>query len=494
MRFNKIKYFIYILFIFSLTSCNIDGLLSILDEIVIENDHYGNNTAIEVERDIGDSIKLLDNAFNAKVDKNNNPLVLDNYNISNDEYNYTKRLNISDNVRDLEYCDYLTPTTGTINGLVIPVDFVDYPAKKIEQDTLLPDYQSVSSYYYNSSYGQLNMNFDVLGWQRLKNKSSYYERSKKYEGEVSGVSEIIYEVLGYLQYDIDLSKYDNDDDGLIDCLYIIYSRPYNSNSDFWWAFQYTTFENKEFDNLLTSYYVFASYEFLFEDNKECDTITYIHETGHMLGLEDYYDYDIDEGFNRGGLGAADMMDYNLGDHNPFSKLSLGWINNPLLIQLQENKSISINLYNYEKYGDVVMICDNYDATKGMFQDYFLLIYTDPYSLLNKNNTVYTKKGVRVYRIHGELKTYTDGGVSYKYFKYDNSYTNYNLIDSFINKSINPIYSKNEYQEICASDDDLFYKGNTCSNLFYYNQITSPSNYSFKVDSLNENYASITFYR
>ena len=166
MRFNKIKYFIYILFIFSLTSCNIDGLLSILDEIVIENDHYGNNTAIEVERDIGDSIKLLDNAFNAKIDKNNNPLVLDNYNISNDEYNYTKRLNISDNVRDLEYCDYLTPTTGTINGLVIPVDFSDYPAKRIEQENLLPEYQSVSSYYYNSSYGKLNMNFDVLGWQR----------------------------------------------------------------------------------------------------------------------------------------------------------------------------------------------------------------------------------------------------------------------------------------------------------------------------------------
>ena len=494
MRFNKIKYFIYILFIFSLTSCNIDGLLSILDEIVIENGHYGNNTAIEVERDIGDSIKLLDNAFNAKIDKNNNPLVLDNYNISNDEYSYTKRLNISDNVRDLEYCDYLTPTTGTINGLVIPVDFSDYPAKKIEQENLLPEYQSVSSYYYNSSYGKLNMNFDVLGWQRLKNRSSYYERSKKYEGDAPGVSEIIYEVLSYLQYDIDLSKYDNDDDGIIDCLYIIYSRPYNSNSDFWWAFQYTTFENKEFDNLLTSYYVFASYEFLFEDNKECDTITYIHETGHMLGLEDYYDYDNDEGFNRGGLGAADMMDYNLGDQNPFSKISIGWINNPLLIQLQDNKTTSVNLYNYEKYGDVVMICDNYDTTKGMFQDYFLLIYTDPYSILNKNNTVYTKKGVRLYRVHGELKTYTDGGVSYKYFKYDNSYTNYNLIDSFINNSINPIYSKNEYQELCATDDDLFYKGDTCSNLFYYNLITSPSNYSFKVDSLNENYASITFYR
>lgn len=494
MRFNKLKYFIYILFIFSLSSCNIERLLSIIDEIVVENNHYGNNTAIEVDRDIGDSIKLLDNAFNAKVDKNNNPLVLDNYTNANNEYNNTKRLNIEENVTDLEYNEYLTPTTGTINGLVIPVDFSDYPAKKIEQDNLLPDYHSVSSYYYNSSYGKLNMNFDVLGWQRLKNKSSYYEKSNRYEGEAPGASEIIFEVLSYLQYDLDLTKYDNDDDGLIDCLYIIYSRPYNSNSDFWWAFQYTTLENKSFDNVLTGYYVFASYEFLFEDNKDCDTITYIHETGHMLGLEDYYDYDTNQGFNRGGLGAADMMDYNLGDHNPFSKLAIGWIDNPLLIQLDDNESTTINLYNYETTGDIAIICDNYDSTKGIFQDYFLLIYIDPYSLLNNNNTIYTKKGVRVYRIHGQLKTYTEGGVSYEYFKYDNSYTNYNLIDSFINNAINPTYSKNKYQELCASDNDLFYKGDTCSNLFYYNQITSPSDYSFKVDNLNENYASITFYR
>ena len=127
MRFNKLKYFIYILFIFSLSSCNIERLLSIIDEIVVENNHYGNNTAIEVDRDIGDSIKLLDNAFNAKVDKNNNPLVLDNYTNANNEYNNTKRLNIEENVTDLEYNEYLTPTTGTINGLVIPVDFSDYP-------------------------------------------------------------------------------------------------------------------------------------------------------------------------------------------------------------------------------------------------------------------------------------------------------------------------------------------------------------------------------
>ncbi|MCK7485830.1 MAG: hypothetical protein MZU97_10005 [Bacillus subtilis] len=40
-----------------------------------------------------------------------------------------------------------------------------------------------------------------------------------------------------------------------------------------------------------------------------------------MGLEDYYDYDPDGRYNVGGLGSADMMDYTVGDHNPFSKMS-----------------------------------------------------------------------------------------------------------------------------------------------------------------------------
>lgn len=488
MKFNKFKYLIYILLLFSLTSCNLNALKEVLKEIII-NDHQFDTSKIEVERDVGCSIEFLDNAFNAKEDEYGNPLILDNYQVANDEYDNVNRANITENITDLKYCDYLTPTTGKINGLVIPVDFEDYPAKKINEPAKIPSYQSVASYYYNSSYGQLDMHFDVLDWQRLKYKSTHYENSNDFDGDASGASEIIYEVLSYLQYELDLSKYDNDKDGIIDSLYIIYSKPFNSNSTFWWAFQYLTFEDYKFDDLYTCYYVFASYDFLFESKM---AITYIHETGHMFGLEDYYDYDSKEGFNKGGLGSSDMMDYNFGDHNPFSKMALGWINNPLLVTgFDDDESVTINLKSYELYGDVILLADNYDLDKGMFQDYFLIIYTDIDSKVNKNNTVYKKNGIKVYRIHGELKEYVDGSTTYEYFKYDNSYTNHNLIDAFNKSILNPIYSKNEYKEICANDSDLFTKGNTCSNLFYYTQASSPSSYKFTVGYLYEDHAEIT---
>ncbi|MCX5769287.1 MAG: hypothetical protein NTZ09_03295 [Candidatus Hydrogenedentes bacterium] len=50
----------------------------------------------------------------------------------------------------------------------------------------------------------------------------------------------------------------------------------------------------------------------------------IHETGHALGLPDYYDYDKKKGIP-GGLGKLDMMDNCCGNHNAFSRWLLDWI-------------------------------------------------------------------------------------------------------------------------------------------------------------------------
>jgi len=57
-----------------------------------------------------------------------------------------------------------------------------------------------------------------------------------------------------------------------------------------------------------------------EDNPS----TIIHETGHALGLADYYDYDDSVG-PRGGMGGLDIMDGVWGDHNAYSKWILGWL-------------------------------------------------------------------------------------------------------------------------------------------------------------------------
>ena len=55
-----------------------------------------------------------------------------------------------------------------------------------------------------------------------------------------------------------------------------------------------------------------------------DPLVTIHETGHALGLPDYYDYEPGNGPD-GGVGGLDMMDINWGDHNVFSKWLLDWL-------------------------------------------------------------------------------------------------------------------------------------------------------------------------
>ena len=198
-----------------------------------------------------------------------------------------------------------------------------------------------------------------------------------------------------------------------------------------------------------------------------------------------------------------MMDYNIGDHNPFSKLSVGWINTVQLVRLEDLKSCSIKLRSFGKYGDVLMICDNYKDMLGMFQDYFLVIYYDNDSILNLNQDVYHKDGIKIYRIHATLETYTStNGEKYNDFKYDNSYTEYNLIDSIIANSKTKqvasnygLYSRFTYNKQLASDNDMFHKDYTCNMLAYYENnkdgTNSFSSYTFYINDIIDQYATLT---
>ena len=61
----------------------------------------------------------------------------------------------------------------------------------------------------------------------------------------------------------------------------------------------------------------------------CEAV--IHETGHALGLNDYYDYK--DGGVKGGVGSFAMMDANQGDHDPYSKAILGWTHSTVVVDM-----------------------------------------------------------------------------------------------------------------------------------------------------------------
>lgn len=465
MKKKNIFLLISLFVIFSLNSCFLSDLTSLFDN---ENEKL--------------TLELLNNAFNGKIDNNGNQLYQDFSNLKfNNDFEKAERISIKEYSDKIYKNHYYTPTIGDVNALVIPVEFKDYKAKNLKvNESILPNYQSVASYLYNSSFGQLNINFDILDWQMMSEYSTHYESIE------DGANTIKEEVLTKIEKKVDLAKYDNDNDGIIDSLIIIYSAPVKNRNTTYWAYNKRKVQLEEHNGLRTYNFVFAGYDFLFENKKSCNTTTYIHEIGHMLGLDDYYDYDIKVGCLTGGLGGADMMDCNMGDHNVFSKLFLGWVNNPILVKLEKGEETTITIDAYSTNGDCIILSNNFIKRFGLFQDFYILQLLDADNPLNKNQLPYDEDGIRVLRIHGK-----DDGF---YFENNNSYTKYNLIDAINNNRQGYVYTKYASTGLYAKKTDLFYENEGASNMTFYDDESQKLEYGFKVLKIENNKATIQIYR
>lgn len=105
------------------------------------------------------------------------------------DINFTKNTKIKDVTEQSSY-EGGCPTTGNVNVLVVPVDFknntksqpdlkaLDLALNGGEGEENLTYGMSVSTYFNKSSYGKLNLNFDIMGdgtkWYTTSNSSSYY--------------------------------------------------------------------------------------------------------------------------------------------------------------------------------------------------------------------------------------------------------------------------------------------------------------------------------
>ena len=240
---------------------------------------------------------------------------------------------------------------GTYNALVIPVAFSNYSFTQQELANLniafngteaQTGWESVKTYYQQSSYGKLNITFDITDVFTAANSAAYYDYSND---NTSGSEQLLLEALEHFDGKIDYSKYDVDNDGCIDAVYLIYAAPvdYESDSEYW-AFVTWSYAENQFDQLYPYYYLFAGKDFMLEGTSASkypddeilegmivNASTYIHETGHLLSLDDYYDYDESAGSNQ-GLGCADMMDSTVGDHSSYSKIMLGWLTPTIVTQ------------------------------------------------------------------------------------------------------------------------------------------------------------------
>jgi M6 family metalloprotease-like protein len=270
-------------------------------------------------------------------------------------------------------------------------------------------WESVSSFYYKSSYQQLKIEGEVTEWYDLPytkagvanltgSSSSYNQTWDVLEGAVSWAKK---------RYNTDLTQFDNDGDGYIDGVWLVYSCDYDAtNTDLWWAFTYNDYHlNPAVSSPVASKYCWASYNFMYEGGySKVDAHTYIHETGHMMGLDDYYTYDS----SYGPVGGMDMMDHNIIDHDSFSKFAYGWVN-PMVV----SGPTEITLNSFVDTGECLLIPTGDSWNGSAFDEYLLVEYYTPTGLNEQDSLTtyagngkhsFTESGVRIWHIDSRLCT------------------------------------------------------------------------------------------
>ncbi len=438
-------------------------------------------------------------------------------------------------------------TTGEQRLLVIPVDFTDYRAERLDEgpvnsrrllqnaffgESATTQWESLASFYHRSSYQQLAISGFVSDWYQSNEVAASIASS----GSKTVTTERILKaaVEWYRNTYDDINSFDANDDGYLDAVFLVYAAPYVNNNSVFWAF--TSFDtgvdgSLRIGNPIANAYVWASYHFLNVYRQKGDPHTFIHEFGHLLGLTDYYNTSaipvnfsqlstLDSDFKRyqylhGPTGKVDMMDYSIGDHTTLSKMLLNWTK-PYVVTGQG----TITIAPFVSSGDTIIIANDWNGKA--FDEYLALEFYAPLGL----NYVDSERayghdharlmgnfGLKVYHVDARASYHATNNdlflgyeddfssdnlppinTSYRTIAHTNTYSttiNEHLIYRLLEKG----ESKTFLQGSMATNATLYYEGDTFGitdfSDFTFNDGTSLP-FTFKIDAMNRYQATITF--
>jgi M6 family metalloprotease-like protein len=322
------------------------------------------------------------------------------------------------------------PTTGDVNVLTLLISFADYPATFSqehiqgailgEENTASPyyPYESLRGFYQRSSYQQLHISGAVLGWYVTDYPRADVapDNAPNWTNFRNKREQLIQEVLThYDEQGHDFSQYDNNGDGVIDYFVVIWTGPVGEWAAFWWGYQ-TSYADQTY---VVDGKTLGLYSWQWENRYPGQTTAFvpqvvIHETGHALGLPDYYDYDDTRGPG-GGVGLLDQMDSSYFDHNCFSKFLLDWITPTVVTEGRQN----LELRPSGAYPDAVLVRPA-AAKNDTFGEYFMIQYRD--RSYNDDRLDYLlNDGLLVWHVDSTLNP---AGTQ---FFFDNSYTDHKLL-------------------------------------------------------------------
>lgn len=438
-----------------------------------------------------------------KVIHTNKEKGIENYRNSNDYYNvdFTKATKAK-NISNLSTYEGGCPTTGNVNVLVIPVEFSDklHTSKQSlssldlalnggDGEESLKFGMSVSKYYNLSSNGKLNLNFEIMGggtkWYKPNKSSTYYINQDKNNSSSNTDMAIVNSILKANSSDIDFSHFDSDNNGMIDAVVIVPTIKIGNpdESILQWAYRYWDLtDNKYGGNYYINDYLWCPYDFLYETDSGYDngttptnTYTFTHEFGHVLGAEDYYDASYTD--KDVLLNGDDIMDSYFGDQNPYTKFNYGWLTSSKLITATDTVTLDLNAF--ENGGDTYIIANNWDATLGCYQEYWVMMYYTKFGINAKSNYSFSE-GLVLYHVNAQL-------ISYKY----NGQTG---LDLFTTNDHGEAYYTGvnliELEKLTSSSYTLGVGQTSKSSI--YDDNGSKINYTFKLNSMDGSKANITF--
>ncbi len=243
------------------------------------------------------------------------------------------------------------PSKGSPKGLVILVQYKDVkfkirePQKAIHAQMNEKGYSkgratgSAADYFSDQSHGVFTPTFDVVGPITLSRPMAYYGQRSYTEHDAKG-PEMIKEACEILsKEETDFSQYDNDKDGVVDLVFVIYAGYSEAqggpSSAIWphaWTLSQAGFSDVKLGTVRADRYACTS-ELKGAAGVFLDGIgTFCHEFTHCFGLPDFYDTSA-VFIGNYGVGRWSLMDrgsYNNDSHTPagytsYERMFVGWL-------------------------------------------------------------------------------------------------------------------------------------------------------------------------
>ena len=265
---------------------------------------------------------------------------------------------------------------------------------------------SARDYYYENSHGVFEPIFDVYGPVTVSKNMANYGGNDS-DGNDKAPEQAVVEGCKGLDSTINFADFDNDNDGVVDLVYMVYAGKGEADGgaeDTIWPHQWDLSSagvSLKLDGKSIDRYACGS-ELSGEGNLE-GIGTICHEFGHAMGLPDFYDTDYESNGETHGLSCFSLMDagsYNNDGRTPpylnvEERILLGWIDESVMEEFPKNGSYTLPSVDNNKA---------YKIPTDKDDEYFLLECRDDQGW---DSGLYGAVGLIVY--HVDKSTRTVGG-------------------------------------------------------------------------------------